>query len=329
MALLDYLNKPNPASMAEVVEPAIPKDHTVSEIRPVTSPQPNYVDEIGKKGLYGFFKDYYKKTDYEAEERRTRRERSLSLLGDIAKIGGQTISSSTGARQFAPLNSQVPKYNERLQQLRDAKRANDADYQNKSLSMIFKDYEEKRTNDLYERQQEAAKVSMEFKYKRDMTLKQIDQAFKLGTLDAKRKQALEQQAMKARDAKALAFIAHKYKLEEIGAQAANDKQKEEKKTETQKKYPKLRLEGPNGASQYYDINDDVQVAKMYNEAVRAGYFKPSISGERPTVKQMRDVIVGSTNLWKDGDSGGLATGKPLGIGWNEEKNNGKSLGLNW
>lgn len=190
MALLEYLNRPNkqpaPASMDEVIAPVVPEGHKVSEIRPAiapATPEPNYADEIGKKGYYGFFKDFYKKPDLEKEEKITRRERALSLLGDIANLGGQMFASSKGARQFAPINSQVPKYNERLQRLRDAKRANDADFQNKSLSMIFKDYEGKRADDLYKRQQEAAKAATELKYQRDLTLKQIDNAYQEGLLD--------------------------------------------------------------------------------------------------------------------------------------------------
>lgn len=218
MALLEYLNRPNkqpaPASMDEVIAPVVPEGHKVSEIRPAT-PEPNYADEIGKKGYYGFFKDFYKKPDLEKEEKITRRERALSLLGDIANLGGQMFASSKGARQFAPINSQVPKYNERLQRIRDAKRANDADFQNKSLSAIFKDYEGKRADDLYKRQQEAAKAATELKYNRDLILKQIDQAFQMGMLDAKGKQALEQQAIKAKDEKELAALNHKYRLNEI------------------------------------------------------------------------------------------------------------------
>lgn len=240
MALLEYLNKPAsvpvPDSMNEDVSPAAPEGHMVSEIRPAgphmpkpasmgeviapaTPEQPNYADAIGQKGYYGFFKDFYRKPDLEKEEKITRRERALSLLGDIANLGGQIFASSKGARQFAPINSQVPKYNERLQRLRDAKRANDADYQNKSLSAIFKDYEGRRADDMYKRQQEAAKAAMEFKYQRDLTLKQIDQAFQVGMLDAKGKQALSQQAARAKDAKELAALNHKYRLNEIETKA--------------------------------------------------------------------------------------------------------------
>lgn len=214
--------------MNEVIAPTQPAGHVVSEIRPTVaeaSADINYADVIGKKGVYGFFKDFYQKTDLEQEEKITRRERELSLLGDIAKLGGQAFASSKGARQFTPINSQVPKYNERLQRLRDAKRANDADYQNKSLSAIFKDYEVKRADEQLKSKQEAAKALQELKYSRDLTLKQIDQAFKAGMLDAKGKQALQQQAARAKDAKALAALNHKYRLGEISAKSDSQNNK--------------------------------------------------------------------------------------------------------
>lgn len=218
MALMEYLNKPKPASMNEVIAPVQP---TVAE----ASADINYADVIGKKGVYGFFKDFYQKPDLEQEEKIAERQRTLSLLGDIANLGGQMFASSKGARQFTPINSQVPKYNERLQRLRDAKRANDADYQNKSLSAIFKDYEVKRADEQFKSKQEAEKASQELKYARDLTLKQIDQAFQKGMLDAKGKQALELLAAKAKDAKALAALEHKYRLGEIATKSNSDNAK--------------------------------------------------------------------------------------------------------
>lgn len=198
--------------MNEVIAPVQPTEAEASA-------DINYADVIGKKGVYGFFKDFYQKPDLEQEEKIAERQRTLSLLGDIANLGGQMFASSKGARQFTPINSQVPKYNERLQRLRDAKRVNDADYQNKSLSAIFKDYEVKRADEQFKSKQKAAKALQELKYSRDLTLKLIDQAFKAGMLGAKGKQALEQQAVRAKDAKALAALNHKYRLGEISARS--------------------------------------------------------------------------------------------------------------
>ena len=69
------------------------------------APEPveiDYNSELAQKGYYGFFRDFYKKPDLEAEERMMRRQRSLALLGDLAKLGTQTFAASQGARQFNP-----------------------------------------------------------------------------------------------------------------------------------------------------------------------------------------------------------------------------------
>lgn len=182
MAIWEYLNKTTPASPDEAIAPSLPEGHTVSTIRPATAQEEpaeiDYADAIGKKGYYGFFKDMYKKPDFEKEEKATRHERTLALLGDIANLGVQMFSSGRGARQFAPINSQVPKYNERLRRLRDAKRVNDAEYQNKSLSMIFNDYEQKRAEEERARQLRAAAEKEaynrqwnQFKYNSDLEYK--------------------------------------------------------------------------------------------------------------------------------------------------------------
>lgn len=228
MGLMDYLSiTPTVASQANRMTgvsapPASASDDKVAlpnfdKADPETS-SPTDVDFnklIREKGYYGAFQSLNKKPDFEGEEKRTRRARELALLGDIANLGGQALASGMGARRFAPINSQVPQYNERLQRLRDARRAYDTDFNNKSLSMIFKDYEQKRADDTLKSQSLAKQAAADLKLKRDLALKQIDQAFQAGMLDAKGKQALEMQATKAKSDRELETLKHKYKLGEI------------------------------------------------------------------------------------------------------------------
>ena len=369
MALLEYLNKPAPASMDEVVAPVVPEGHkvseirpagphipkpasmdeviapaqpvahVVSEIRPATPKQPNYADAIGQKGLYGFFKDFYQKPDLEKEEKITRRERALSLLGDIANLSGQMFASTKGARQFAPINSQVPKYNERLQRLRDAKRVNDADYQNKSLSMIFKDYESKRADDMYKRQQEAAKAATELKYNRDLTLKQIDQAFQIGMLDAKGKQALQQQAIKAKDAKELAALNHKYRLNEIETKenSNNSKIVDSVIGGDGNVYTRNTRLTPNEAQQIVlgsGMGEDDLAPFLSHERDNMGnIIKTKTDWQAAAAYALQNGMIPAEELKSRGFKYGGRTEKDesasLGLGWNENSNNGKSLGLNW
>lgn len=238
MGLMDYLSiTPTLASQANRMTgvPAPPisaSDDKVAlpnfdKANPETS-SPTDIDFnklIREKGYYGAFQSLNKKPDFDGEEKRTRRARELALLGDIANLGGQALASSMGARRFAPINSQVPQYNERLQRLRDARRAYDTDFNNKSLSMIFKDYEQKRADDTLKSQSLAKQAAADLKLKRDLALKQIDQAFQAGMLDAKGKQALEMQAARAKTERELQAIKHKHRLGEIGAHADSSRDK--------------------------------------------------------------------------------------------------------
>lgn len=197
----------------------------------------DYGKLIREKGYYGAFLAMNKKPDFDAEEKRLRRSRELTLLGDIANLGGQVLASGMGARRFAPIQSQVPHYTEKLQRLRDARRAYDVDFNNKSLSMIFQEYDQKRRN-------EAAQAAADLKYERDLKMKQADQAFEIGMLGAKGKQALEQQAVKVKDAKELAALNHRYKLGEASAQADSNKGKNKNEIAYVTKYGNVHFDNP-------------------------------------------------------------------------------------
>lgn len=69
------------------------------------------------------------------------KQRKAAFLGDLANLFGQTVASAQGARQFTPIQSKVPYYNEQLQRLKNWR--NDADM-NYSLSQAKNDYENKK-----------------------------------------------------------------------------------------------------------------------------------------------------------------------------------------
>ncbi|MCI6213262.1 hypothetical protein [Bacteroides heparinolyticus] len=160
MTLDDYLNR-------DVDKPAIPPLASGDRIAPHPIPKSGYPDGIptdntpdyGKmikeKGYFGVFQSLNKKPDFNAEEKRLKRSRQLSVIGDLATLGGQAIASMMGARKFAPIQSDAPKYNDQLERLRNARMAYDAEYNDKSLSMIFRDYERKRAEEQYRSQMQA------------------------------------------------------------------------------------------------------------------------------------------------------------------------------
>lgn len=160
MALDDYLNR-------DVDKLAIPPLDSDDRIAPPPTPKsgypagiptdntPDYDKMIKEKGYFGVFQSLNKKPDFDAEEKRLKRSRQLSVIGNLATLGGQAIASMMGARKFAPIQSDVPKYNDQLERLRNARMAYDAAYNGKSLTMIFKDYERKRAEERYRAQMQA------------------------------------------------------------------------------------------------------------------------------------------------------------------------------
>lgn len=250
MGLFDYLN------ITPVVATPVNKQDGVPEISSpvsvetenndgryisniVQEPVTDYSKLFQEKGIFGALEGINKDREkaYEDEVAHTKAERAKSFFGSLATLGGQAIASAMGARKFNPIQSQVPKYNERLQRLRDEKRAYDAQSQNKSLSMIFQEYDQKRRN-------EAAQAAADLKYERDLKMKQADQAFEIGMLGAKGKQALEQQAVKAKDAKELAALNHRYKLGEASAQVDNNKGKNKNEIAYVTKYGNVHFDNP-------------------------------------------------------------------------------------
>ncbi len=195
MALSDYIQQPD--------EP---------NVQPV-----DYNDAISKKGLYGFFKDFYKKPDLADEERITRRQRSLSVLGDLAKLTVQTTASAHGARQFQPIQSQVPAYNARLAQIRDAKRAIDQSYQDKSLSAIMQDYSNARQEGLTMANLRAKQAEQNAKFAHDKELATMKGELQLQANKDKIDYQSEKDAAKAK-------MQHGYKIEQINAQGKQARQ---------------------------------------------------------------------------------------------------------
>lgn len=132
------------------------------------STTPDYAKLIKDNGYYGAFKALYPKQNLEDEMNRAKLQQQMALIADIANVGTQLFASSRGARQFQPLQSKVPAYQEYLQKLRDAQRGYDIDYANKSLAAAYKDYTDAEAKDWKEKQLEAQQDAAAAKLAQDM-----------------------------------------------------------------------------------------------------------------------------------------------------------------
>lgn len=289
-------------------------------------------DEIKPKRLsytemFQMLNPYEQKTPEELakEKKRDRSRRIIAAVGDgISALSNLYFTTQGAPNAYTGQNTLSGAYQKRRDALnakRDAQRDKwisgymNARQMDDNLSwrdrmQAYREGRDKLADKRYEDGQKAASAASDLKYQRELTMQKINHAFQMGMLDARGKQDLEKLAAGAKNQKDLQALVHRYKLEEIAASKKDGTEKKDKKA----RLPKLRFEGPNGETQYYDMNEDVQVAKMYNEGVRAGYFK-EVEGKQPSVKQMRDIIIGSTGKWKEGNSGSLNGGDDSMSGW--------------
>lgn len=128
------------------------------------------------------------------------KQRKAAFLGELANMFGQTIASAHGARQFTPIQSKVPYYNEQLQRLKN--RRNDADI-NYTLSQARNDMEMKK------HQQKAL-----LDFNKQAALKQLQGKIDAGLIDKRIAGTLKEIILRADTQKELEGIKHKNRLEE-------------------------------------------------------------------------------------------------------------------
>lgn len=170
--LEEYLGRTPAAPPKAMTDEAAPLYRT-EQPAPVPAPEPvtpttDYAKLIADKGYFGAFQELYPKQDLTQEYNRTKKKQQMALLADIANVGSQLFASSRGARKFTPVQSQVPAYEDRMQRLRDAQRAYDADYAGKSLSAAYKDYTDKQAQDWKEKQLDAQREAAANKLAQDL-----------------------------------------------------------------------------------------------------------------------------------------------------------------
>lgn len=243
---------------------------------------------------------------YQESEDSLKRQRAAEFWGNLANLFGQTVSSAAGARMFSPIKSNTQQYNQAIDRLRDS--YNDA-LLNYNLSTARA-----------ERAAKAEQDKINLKFKRDRELAEIQANLKAGLIDKQTAADLTKAANKAKTEKELEELKHKHDMElaEYNQGAAtgrtiidNEASMELEKyrqgeiakrngnagsSGKKKKYPKMKF-GHDGAVTY-DLNKDTDVARMYNEGVRIGYFPQQFNDPTKkgmTIDDMREAILTATD----------------------------------
>ena len=246
------------------------------------------------------------KKNYEENEASLKRQRAADFWGNFAKLFGQTVASSAGARNFSPVNTNTAYYNQALDKLRNSYTQSMLNY---SLANAKADRDAKL---------QADKINLQFK--RDKALAELNAKLKGGLIDQQTAANLKLQIQKAKDAKELQQLRIEGNMQTTRyVQNAQDKRTDKKieadmkkeqyrqqeitkrngstgTSTSKKKYPVMKF-GSSGET--YDMNKDTDVARMYNKGVEIGYF-PEImpdptSNKGITIDDMREAILTATD----------------------------------
>lgn len=238
---------------------------------------------------------------YQESEDSLKRQRAAEFWGNLANLFGQTVSSAAGARMFSPIKSNTQQYNQAIDRLRDS--YNDT-LLNYNLSTARA-----------ERAAKAEQDKINLKFERDKAIAEIQANLKAGLIDKQKAADLEKQARKAKDAKELEGVKNDFRMKlaryNQGAATGRTKMNNEAAMEREKyrqqgiakrngnaglssgkkkKYPRMKF-GQDGI--LYDLNNDTDVARMYNEGIVIGYFPKDL--DKMTIDEMRQAILTSTD----------------------------------
>lgn len=245
------------------------------------------------------------KKNYEENEASLKRQRAADFWGNFAKLFGQTVASSAGARNFFPVNTNTAYYNQALDKLRNS-------YVQSMLNYTL-------ANAKADRAAKAQTDKINLQFERDKAMAELNAKLKGGLIDKQAAANLKMQIQKAKDANELQQLRDKASMQrtqyaqqsqnqraERGNQAAMEREKFRQQeitkrngksgTGRKKKYPVMKFKS---SGKTYDLNDDADVARMYNKGLEIGFFgKSGISNllsDEMTVDDMRQAILTATD----------------------------------
>lgn len=289
--------EPDKTKVEQPVVPVSPSEQVRAATNKVMQEQPEPQNQTTADDVFTTLLN----NRYKESEESLKRQRAADFWGNFAKLFGHTISLAAGARIFKPIKSNTQQYNQAIDRLRDS--YNDT-LLNYNLSTARA-----------ERAAKAEQDKINLKFERDKAIAEIQANLKAGLIDKQKAADLEKQARKAKDAKELegvkndfrmklarynqgaatgrtkmnneaAMEREKYRQQEIAKRNGNAGSSSGKK----KKYPRMKF-GQDGI--LYDLNNDTDVARMYNEGVVIGYFPKDL--DKMTIDEMRQAILTSTD----------------------------------
>ena len=141
----------------------------------------------------------------EEKAKRERREQLGEVFNNLGNLIGNAANLYYTHRggQYIDLNSANEKHRERMQRIKDKQDALDRQREQIILNAKLGDAKTARAEAVAAKKADADAKAKDLQYKRDLALKQIDNAFKLGQIDAQTAANMKRDAAKAKSDKEL------------------------------------------------------------------------------------------------------------------------------
>lgn len=150
-------------------------------------------EDIRIKGYMKAFSDLIPKTSYADDIKRQEKMQLFNLLANMGKVGMQSIAQTQGVRQFAPIQDESGKIQERIEQFRALQRAADDKRNGTLLSLAI---QQRDKDDAARRAEEAGRrADAQFQFQREQA--KINQGFNERRMAIQEKEAEENSAHRA------------------------------------------------------------------------------------------------------------------------------------
>jgi hypothetical protein len=169
----------------------------------------------------------------ETPEEKVKRERR-EQLGEVFNNLGNLIGNAANlyythrGGQYIDLNTANEKHRERMQRIKDKQDALDRQREQIILNAKLGDAKTARAEAVAAKKADADAKAKDLQYKRDLTLKQIDNAFKLGQIDAQTAANMKRDAAKAASNKELESIRQTNRVALKGMKSGDARERDEK-----------------------------------------------------------------------------------------------------
>ena len=254
----------------------------------------------------------------EEKAKRERREQLGEVFNNLGNLIGNAANLYYTHRggQYIDLNTANEKHRERMQRIKDKQDALDRQREQIILNAKLGDAKTARAEAVAAKKADADAKAKDLQYKRDLALKQIDNAFKLGQIDAQTKAKYAEAVLKAKSQKDLED--YRQKNRESLAESNHQRiiEREEARGGGSRATIRIPRSDGNGYDEYRknDLTNPTVVSQIYYSL--PDEYKSTNVYESPTMFDMQAAI---GKALKDGKITEIAP--DIKVGGKSEKDN--------